>query len=128
MSVTIEQENEETIIQSFTLNQFFRIGSVIYFSTTIDSKDFYCSQSGGILEVIDESVFPDEPIRNRITMNNGHFSIVTGQWTVYEISDVRNLTLSSGIARTLYVSAYYLANSYYGQNGMCATFYVQRRS
>ena len=116
-SVLITQDGHTDVTTNFTLNQFFKIGTTIYFSGIFDGEMRYMSQSGGVVSILTAGAFPEKPLKSRVTMNNGRFSITTNYWDIYTVSDIRNVTLSSGIARTLLCSNYHLT-TWNGQYGM----------
>lgn len=118
MSVTIKQDGFADIVQSFSFSDFFKIDSIIYFSAIIDGETKYMSQFAGVVSIIDVSAYPVRPVKTRIEMNNGRYSVVSGTWSIYNISDVRNITTGSGIARTSMVTGWRMVTDYYGQTGM----------
>lgn len=116
-SVLITQEGHADVATNFTFDQFFKIGTTIYFSGIFDGEMRYMSQYNGVVSILTAETFPEKPVKPRVEMNNGRFSITTNYWDIYTVSDIRNVTLASGIARTLLCTNYHLT-TWNGQYGM----------
>jgi hypothetical protein len=111
MRVTIKQDGESDIVQNFNCIDFFKIGNVFYFSANYDSTVRYYSQENGVVAEIGS--LPAKPEITRITpFNDGLFSAETIVYEGTTCTDIRNLTMSSGILRNIMVSEYCYGSIY----------------
>lgn len=106
MTVTISQDGHSDITQNIIPIEFFKLGLIYNFEFEIDGITILMNQVGNDIEVVDE--LWRHPDKMHIEMNNSRFSITTNTYDIYTVSDIQNITLSTGIARTLLCSNYYL--------------------
>jgi len=110
MTVTIKQDGQADITQNIIPVEFYRLGLVYNFQFEIEGETYLYNQIQGTSDIyIVESLYRHPDIVHK-EMNNGRFSITTNIYDIYTVSDIRNLTLSSGITRTLMCTAYYLGS------------------
>ena len=111
MHVTIKQEGEIDISQNFNCIDFFKIGNIFYFSANYDGTVRYYSQENGVVAAA-ESI-PSRPAIERITpFNDGRFSAETIIYEGTTCTDIRNLTMASGILRNIMVSEHCYGSIY----------------
>lgn len=110
MTVTISQDGKADIIQTIIPVEFYRLGLYYNFEFIIESQSVLMNQIKGENTIYEVSSLWRHPDKIHVTMNNGRFSIEINTYDVYTVSDIRNLTLSTGITRTLLCSAYYLGD------------------
>jgi len=117
MRVTIKQDGEDDIVQTFTCLDFFKIDDTFYFSANYDGTVRYYSQKDSVVSAV-ESI-PSKPEIERIApFNNGHFSAETIVYEGTTCTDLSNLTMGS-MSRNIMVSEYY-----YGSLDKIGLFFV----
>jgi hypothetical protein len=98
MTAKVEQEGEPDKTINIFPKEFYKLGDYYFFEFEFDGETFLFRQLYG--EIIEVSELMRHPDIVRKEMNNGRFSIVTNTWNEYTVSDIRNLTLGTGITRT----------------------------
>lgn len=108
MTAIVQQDGYSDITINITPIEFYKIGDIYYYIFEIDGERYCYKQLYNDLTQVQESEMMRHPDIMYVHMDNGRFSITTNAWDIYTVSDIRNLTLSSGIVRTLKCSGYYL--------------------
>ena len=110
MTITISQEGQADIIQTIIPAKFYRLGLYYNFEFNINGETKLYNQIKGENKIYEVEKLWRHPDKIHVTMNNGRFSIEINTYDIYTVSDIRNLTHGSGIARTLLCSNYYLGD------------------
>lgn len=102
----ITQEGEDDIEKTFTYNDFFKIGNIIYFSCNYDGTMRYYQQENSVVSEIES--LPSKPEATHYTYSNSHYNLIISYWGEIPVSDLVNLDLGG-----VYYRNYMVSNCFY---------------
>lgn len=112
MLVTIRQDGEDDIFQTFNCIDFFKIDDTFYFSANVDGSGRNYSQINGVVAEIES--LPAKPTATRIEFNDGIYNIRINDYEGQPVSDVYRVSGNAFCGRNVMVSGYWYGfnNSY----------------
>jgi len=113
LTADVHQDSIGDYTEVITPVDMYKLGFMYFFDLNLDGETHYFRQYDGEIIEVDELL--RRPDITHKQMNNSRFSITTNTWDVYTVSDIRNLTLGTGICRTNMCQNYYIGSygSYY---------------
>jgi hypothetical protein len=110
LTANVSQSGIPDTVENIDPLDMYKLGWMYFITVKLNDVTRYFRQyNGEIIEITDSEMMRRPDITHQ-QMNNGRFSITTNTWEEYTVSDIRNLTTSSGISRTLMCTGYYIGS------------------
>lgn len=103
--ITQSGEADRTVPVNF--QTFFIRDNLIYYTALIDNEIKYVAQFNTTVTIMEQSLMPLKPAKDRVTLTHADFQITTGFYDPYIISDIA-VTADPGVVRNLMVNDFFI--------------------